>query len=47
MAEPDQMLGGKPNGRVYENETGLPLEGDDDFEAVLALQNAKPVEPGA
>lgn len=38
-------LGGKPNGKVIDNDTGLALEGSDELEALLALQRAKPVQP--
>ena len=36
---------GANNGRVFDGATGAPLTGDDELEAVIALQTAKPVSP--
>jgi len=38
-------VGGKPNGRIFEHDTGLPLAGDAELDAVIGLQSAKPVQP--
>lgn len=36
---------GSNNGKVFDGGTGLPLEGDEELDALLALQTAKPVQP--
>lgn len=38
-------LGPRTPARTFDGTTGLPLEGDDELEAVIALQSAKPVGP--
>lgn len=38
-------LGGKPNGRVLDGETGQPLSSGEELAAMIALQNAAPVRP--
>lgn len=38
---------GSNNGKVFDNDTGQPLEGDDELQALLALQTAKPVQPNS
>jgi len=36
---------GQNSGKVFDGASGLPLADDDELEAVLALQSAKPVQP--
>lgn len=36
---------GSNHGKIIDGDSGLPLEGDDEIEAVLALQRAQPVKP--
>lgn len=41
-------VGGKREGHVFDGTNGRPLvEGDEELQALLALQSAKPVAPGA